>query len=152
LGKLLSVRIDLLTASQFPIGQYSEQAADLIGWSGEANHPDFVKLLGGIEARLTPSWLIGAIEAKDHVLASERTARTAAEGQVRALRDQCAREADVGLIYRKCATTLRPKRPSFVPISMPAHDAPRKPIGAKLPFVGNSSRPEHISPLSKSRQ
>ena len=45
-----------------------------------------------LEAKLTPSWLAGMLDQKEHVIADERARRAALERRVRELRDQITSE------------------------------------------------------------
>jgi hypothetical protein len=91
-GKLLSVVLDPLSAEEFPLGLYTVQAGNLSRWTGADDDEEFLKLSRSLEAKLTPAWLAGVLDGKDHVIADERARREALEGQVRALRDQITRE------------------------------------------------------------
>ena len=42
-GKLISVLLEPLTAEQFPMGLYAQQAANLSGWSGDYSHDEWRK-------------------------------------------------------------------------------------------------------------
>jgi hypothetical protein len=42
-GKLLSVLLEPLTAEQFPMGLYAQQAANLSNWNGDQGHDEWRK-------------------------------------------------------------------------------------------------------------
>jgi hypothetical protein len=92
-GKLVSVLIDTIPPAQFPLGLYAVEAADLSSWSGDAGSEELERLLRYLEQKLTPVWLKGVLNAKDHLLADERAGRAVIEGQMRTLREQIGRDA-----------------------------------------------------------
>ena len=66
-GKLISVLLEPLTAEQFPMGLYAQQAANLSGWSGDYDNDQWRKFRREFEAKLTPLWVrrqIDEIEAE----------------------------------------------------------------------------------------
>ena len=56
-GKLTSVLLEPLTAEQFPLGLYAQQAANLSGWGGDYSHDEWRKFRREFEAKLTPLWV-----------------------------------------------------------------------------------------------
>jgi hypothetical protein len=66
-GKLISVLLEPLTAEQFPMGLYAQQAANLSGWSGDYDNDQWGKFRREFETKLTPLWVrrqIDEIEAE----------------------------------------------------------------------------------------
>ena len=74
-GKLIPVMLDPLRDEQIPIGHLDQQAARLIEWSGDREHPEWKKLLTEIESRLTPLWAARRIARLDAELKAERRRR-----------------------------------------------------------------------------
>jgi hypothetical protein len=93
-GKLIAALVEPLTAEQFPMGMYSQQAANLIGWHGDLNDAEWGKLRGEVEAKLIPRWMQPRIDELEAELTAERARREGAESRSRALRAQIAKEAE----------------------------------------------------------
>src|SRR5262249_41224026 len=53
-GELVSVLLEPLTAKEFPMGLYAQQAANLSGWSGDYSQDEWRKFRREFEAKLTP--------------------------------------------------------------------------------------------------
>ena len=92
-GKLIPVLLDALAVDQFPMGLYSVQGANLVGWTGDEQHDGWVKLQQQVEAKLTPVWVNRQIDRLEAELVAERARREGAERRDRTLRDQIAKEA-----------------------------------------------------------
>jgi TIR domain/PAN domain len=93
-GKLISVLLESLTAQQFPMGLYAQQAANLAGWDGDTNHTEWRKLRREFEAKLTPGWVRQHIDELEAELVGERARREGAERRDRILQAQIAKEAE----------------------------------------------------------
>jgi hypothetical protein len=94
-GKLISVLLEPLTAEQFPMGLYAQQAANLSGWSGDYGHDEWRKFRREFEAKLTPLWVRRQIDEIEAELVGERARREGAERRDRVLQAQIAKEAEV---------------------------------------------------------
>ena len=94
-GKLISVLLEPLTAEQFPMGLYVQQAANLSGWSGDYSHDEWRKFRREFEAKLTPLWVRRQIDELEAELVGERTRREGAERRDKVLQTQIAKEAEV---------------------------------------------------------
>ena len=94
-GKLISVLLEPLTAEQFPMGLYVQQAANLSGWSGDYSHDEWRKFRREFEAKLTPLWVRRQIDELEAELVGERSRREGAERRDRVLQAQIAKEAEV---------------------------------------------------------
>jgi hypothetical protein len=94
-GKLISVLLEPLTAEQFPMGLYAQQAANLSGWSGDYSHDEWRKFRREFEAKLTPLWIRRQIDELEAELVGERSRREGAERRDRVLQAQIAKEAEV---------------------------------------------------------
>jgi TIR domain len=92
-GKLVAALLEPLTAAQFPMGMYTQQAANLAGWRGDFNDAEWDKLRREVEAKLIPRWMQQRIDDLEAALTVERARREAAESRSRALRAQIAKEA-----------------------------------------------------------
>ena len=77
-GKLISVLLEPLTAEQFPMGLYAQQAANLSGWSGDYSHDEWRKFQREFEGKLTPLWVRRQIDEIKAELVGERTRREGA--------------------------------------------------------------------------
>src|SRR6516225_965982 len=93
-GKLISVLLEPLTAEQFPMGLYAQQAANLSGWSGDYSHDEWRKFRREFEAKLTPLWIRRQIDELEAELVGERSRREGAERRDRVLQAQIAKEAE----------------------------------------------------------
>src|SRR5262245_10070715 len=78
-GKLISVLLEPLTAEQFPMGLYAQQAANLSGWSGDYSHDEWRKFRREFEAKLTPLWVRRQIDELEAELVGERSRREGVE-------------------------------------------------------------------------
>jgi hypothetical protein len=94
-GKLISVLLEPLTAEQFPMGLYAQQAANLSDWSGDYSHHEWRKFRHEFEAKLTPLWVRRQIDELEAELVGERSRREGAERRDRTLQAQIAKEAEV---------------------------------------------------------
>jgi uncharacterized membrane protein HdeD (DUF308 family) len=94
-GKLISVLLEPLTAEQFPMGVYAQQAANLSGWNGDYRHDEWRKFRREFEAKLTPLWVRMQIDEIEAELVGERARREGAERRDRVLQAQIAKEAEV---------------------------------------------------------
>ena len=94
-GKLISVLLEPLTAEQFSMGLYAQQAANLSGWSGDYSHDEWRKFRREFEAKLTPLWVRRQIDELEAELVGERTRREGAERRDKVLQNQIAKEAEV---------------------------------------------------------
>jgi hypothetical protein len=92
-GKLIAALVEPLTAEQFPMGMYSQQAANLVGWHGDLSDAEWGKLCREVEAKLIPRWMQQRIDELEAELIAERGRREGAESRSRALRTQIAKEA-----------------------------------------------------------
>src|SRR5262245_43515259 len=92
-GKLVPVLLENLGASEFPMGMWSTQGANLASFTGGAADPEWQKLLREIEARLTPPWARRAMDGLEAQLVAERARREAAERRDSALQSQITVEA-----------------------------------------------------------
>jgi len=92
-GKLISVLLEPLTAEQFPMGLYAQQAANLSGWSGDYSHDEWRKFRREFEAKLTPGWVRRQIDELEAEMVGERARREGAEHRDSVLQAQIAKEA-----------------------------------------------------------
>jgi hypothetical protein len=93
-GKLISVLLEPLTAEQFPMGLYAQQAANLSGWNGDHSHDEWRKFRREFEAKLTPLWVRRQLDELEAELVGERARREGAERRDRVLQNQIAKEAE----------------------------------------------------------
>ncbi|HEY7005674.1 MAG TPA: TIR domain-containing protein [Sphingomicrobium sp.] len=93
-GKLISVLLEPLTALQFPMGLYAQQAANLADWNGDPNHDEWRKFRREYEAKLTPAWVRRQVDELEAELVGERARREGAERRDRILQAQIAKEAE----------------------------------------------------------
>jgi hypothetical protein len=100
-GKLISVLLEPLTAEQFPMGLYAQQAANLSGWSGNYSHDEWRKFRREFEAKLTPLWVRRQIDEIEAELVGERTRREGAERRDRTMQAQIAREVEVQQLLKR---------------------------------------------------
>jgi hypothetical protein len=96
-GKLISVLLEPLTAEQFPMGLYAQQAANLSGWSGDYRHDEWRKFRREFETKLTPPWVRRQIDEIEAELVGERTRREGAERRDNIMRAQIGKEAQIQL-------------------------------------------------------
>jgi hypothetical protein len=94
-GKLISVLLEPLTAEQFPMGLYAQQAANLSGWNGDYSHDEWRKFRREFEAKLTPLWVRRQIDEAEAELVGERARREGAERRDRTMQAQIAKEVEV---------------------------------------------------------
>jgi hypothetical protein len=92
-GKLISVLLENLTAQQFPMGLYAQQAANLADWNGDPNHKEWRKLRREYEAKLIPTWVRQQLDELDAELVGERARREGVERRDKTLQAQIAKEA-----------------------------------------------------------
>lgn len=92
-GKLVAALLEPLTAAQFPMGMYSQQAANLVDWRGDLNDAAWGNLRREVEAKLVPRWMQQRIDELDAELIAERARREGAESRNKVLRAQIAKEA-----------------------------------------------------------
>jgi TIR domain len=94
-GKLIAVLLEPLTAQQFPMGLYTQQAANLSDWSGDLGHEDWRKFQREFEAKLTPPWVRRQIDELEADLVGERARRETAERRDKIMQARIAKEAEV---------------------------------------------------------
>jgi TIR domain/PAN domain len=94
-GKLISVLLEPLTAEQFPMGLYAQQAANLSGWNGDYSHDEWRKFRREFEAKLTPLWVRRQIDEIEAELVGERARREGAERRDRTMQAQIAKEVEL---------------------------------------------------------
>jgi DNA repair exonuclease SbcCD ATPase subunit len=94
-GKLISVLLEPLTAEQFPMGLYAQQAANLSGWNGDYGHDEWRKFRRQFEDKLRPPWVQRHIDEIEAELLGERARREGAERRDRVLQAQITKEAEV---------------------------------------------------------
>jgi hypothetical protein len=92
-GKLISVLLETLTAQQFPMGLYAQQAANLADWNGDPNHKEWRKLRREYEAKLIPTWVRQQLDELEAELVGERARREGVERRDKTLQAQIAKEA-----------------------------------------------------------
>jgi TIR domain/PAN domain len=92
-GKLISVLLESLTAQQFPMGLYAQQAANLADWNGDLNHKEWRKLRREYEAKLIPTWVRQQLDELEAELVGERARREGVERRDKTLQGQIAKEA-----------------------------------------------------------
>ena len=92
-GKLISVLLESLTAQQFPMGLYAQQAANLADWNGDPNHKEWRKLRREYEAKLIPTWVRQQLDELEAELVGERARREGVERRDKTLQAQIAKEA-----------------------------------------------------------
>jgi hypothetical protein len=100
-GKLISVLLEPLTAEQFPMGLYAQQAANLSGWSGDYDNDQWRKFRREFEAKLTPLWVRRQIDEIEAELVGERTRREGAERRDRTMQAQIAKEVEVQQAWKR---------------------------------------------------
>jgi hypothetical protein len=100
-GKLIQVLLEPLTVDQFPMGLYTQQAANLADWKGDFDHAEWRKLRREIAFKLTPAWVLGQINQLEAELVAERARREAAEGRDRMLQAQISKEVQEQLKLKR---------------------------------------------------
>jgi hypothetical protein len=100
-GKLISVLLEPLTAEQFPMGLYAQQAANLSGWSGDYGHDEWRKFRREFEAKLTPLWVRRQTDELEAELVGERARREGAERRDRTMQAQITKEVEVQQILKQ---------------------------------------------------
>jgi TIR domain len=93
-GKLISVLLESLTAEQFPMGLYVQQATNLSDWRGDYSHDEWRKFRREFETKLTPLWVRRQIDEIEAELVGERTRREGAERRDRTMQAQIAKEVE----------------------------------------------------------
>jgi TIR domain len=73
--KLITVLLEPLTAEQFPMGLYSQQAANLSEWNCDVGHDEWRKLQRAFEAKMMPAWVRRQIDGLEAELARRRDDR-----------------------------------------------------------------------------
>jgi hypothetical protein len=96
-GKLISILLESLTAQQFPMGLYAQQAANLADWNGDPNHKEWRKLRREYEAKLIPTWVRQQLDELEAELVGERARREGVERRDKTLQAQIAKEAETQL-------------------------------------------------------
>jgi len=91
-GKLVPVLLEPLTVEQFPMGLYTQQAANIADWKGDPDHADWKKLRREIEAKLTPLWVKRLIDELEAELVAERARRQGIERRDKVLQAQIVKE------------------------------------------------------------
>jgi hypothetical protein len=94
-GKLISILLEPLTAEQFPMGLWAQQAANLSDWKGDQGHDEWQKLRREYEAKLMPPWVRQMIDEKDAELVAERARREGVERRDRILQTQIGKEVQL---------------------------------------------------------
>ena len=94
-GKLVSVLLEPLTAQQFPMGLYAQQAANLSNWNGDRGHEEWCKLRRDYEDKLTPPWVRRQLDEMEAELVGERARREGAERRDKIMQARIAKEAEV---------------------------------------------------------
>src|SRR5262249_16732077 len=84
-GKLVSVLLEPLTAEQFPMGHYAQQAANLSNWNTDQGNDEWRKFRREFEAKLTPPWVRRQLDELEAELVGERARREGAERRDRTL-------------------------------------------------------------------
>lgn len=92
-GKLVPAMLEPLAVEQLPMGQYSQQIANLSGWTGDESASEWRKLKTEVEGKLTPLWVQRTLHEMEAELVAERARREAAERRDKILRDQISKEA-----------------------------------------------------------
>jgi hypothetical protein len=90
--KLISILLETLTADQFPMGLYHQQAVNLSDWNGDHDAGAWRTLQHELKVRLTPSWVRKQIDDLEAELIGERARREGAERRDRILQGQIAKE------------------------------------------------------------
>jgi predicted nucleic acid-binding Zn-ribbon protein len=96
-SKLVSVLLEPLTAQQFPMGLYAQQAANLTNWNGDCGHEEWCKLRRDYEDKLTPPWVRRQLDEMEAELVGERARREGAERRDKIMQARIAKEAEVQL-------------------------------------------------------
>ena len=94
-SKLVSVLLEPLTAQQFPMGLYTQQAANLSNWNGDRGHEEWCKLRRDYEDKLTPPWVRRQLDEMEAELVGERARREGAERRDKIMQARIAKEAEV---------------------------------------------------------
>jgi len=94
-SKLVSVLLEPLTAQQFPMGLYTQQAANLSNWNGDCGHEEWCKLRRDYEDKLTPPWVRRQLDEMEAELVGERARREGAERRDKIMQARIAKEAEV---------------------------------------------------------
>ena len=94
-SKLVSVLLEPLTAQQFPMGLYVQQAANLSNWNGDRGHEEWCKLRRDCEDKLTPPWVRRQLDEMEAELVGERARREGAERRDKIMQARIAKEAEV---------------------------------------------------------
>ena len=92
-GKLIPVLLEPLTVEQFPMGLYTQQAVNLVGWKSDIEQSEWLKLIRDCQAKLTPLWVQRQIHELEAELLSERAQREGAEAKDKVSQAQIAKEA-----------------------------------------------------------
>src|ERR1043166_2142220 len=92
-GKLVAALLEPLTAAQFPMGMYSQQAANLVDWRGDLNDAAWGNLRREVESKLVPRWMQQRLDELEAELIAERARREGTESRNKVLRAQIAKEA-----------------------------------------------------------
>src|SRR3984893_1647116 len=100
-GKLISVLLEPLTAEQFPMGLYAQQAANLSGWSGDYDNDQWRKFRREFEAKLTPLWVRRQIDEIEAVMVGERTRREGAERRDKTMQAEIGKEVEVKQAWKR---------------------------------------------------
>jgi hypothetical protein len=100
-GKLISVLLEPLTAEQFPLGLYAQQAANLSGWNGDYSHDEWKKFRREFETKLTPLWMRRQIDELEAELVGERARREGVERRDRTMQAQIAKEVEVQQAFKR---------------------------------------------------
>jgi hypothetical protein len=73
--KLITVLLEPLTAEQFTMGLYRQQAANLSEWNCDVGHDEWRKLQRAFEAKLMPAWVRRQIDELEAELVAARAVR-----------------------------------------------------------------------------
>jgi hypothetical protein len=99
-GKLIAALLEPLTAAQFPMGMYTQQAANLVDWGGDLNDPVWGNLRREVENKLVPRWMQQRMDELEAELLAERGRREAVQSRNKALQIQISKEAQGHLDLR----------------------------------------------------
>src|SRR5262249_14459317 len=94
-GKLVPVLLNPLSVHQFPLGLYSQQAANLSEWNASLEHDEWCKLRKECETKMMPPWARRQIYEIEAELVGERARRENAEHRDKILEAQIAKEAQI---------------------------------------------------------
>lgn len=91
-GKLIPVVLEVIPPEAFPMGLYSVQAHNMVGWDGNTDNLNWKPLLNEIMQRVTPLWVKSFAEQLQAENAEQRTRAEACEQRNAALQKQLQTE------------------------------------------------------------